>query len=76
VTTVIIDCQSCPVRDTHCADCMVPALLAPQTTELSLDAAETAAVRRFVAAGLVSPGEAARVRARREPWARHTRAVG
>jgi hypothetical protein len=73
---MIIDCQSCPVRDTHCADCMVTALLAPGAAELCLDAVERAAVGRFVAAGLVAPEEGARVRARREPWEAHVRAVG
>jgi hypothetical protein len=73
---VIIDCQTCPVRDLHCADCMVPALLTPGTGELGLDAAERAAVTRFVEAGLVSAHEAAGLEARREPWATHARAVG
>jgi hypothetical protein len=73
---VIIDCQTCPVRDLHCADCMVPALLAPATGELDLDAAERTAVTRFVEAGLLSAREAAGLQARREPWATHVRAVG
>ncbi|GAB3436390.1 hypothetical protein GCM10027517_06440 [Phycicoccus ginsengisoli] len=73
---VIIDCQTCPVRDLHCADCMVPALLAPQDARLPLDAAERAAVTRFVEAGLVSVPEASSVQARREPWGAHARAVG
>ena len=73
---MIIDCQTCPVRDLHCDDCMVPALLAPETGELGLDAAERAAVTRFVEAGLVSAHEASGLQARREPWATHVRAVG
>jgi hypothetical protein len=73
---VIIDCQTCPVRELHCADCMVPALLAPETGELGLDAAERNAVTRFVEAGLLSASEAAGLHARREPWATHVRAVG
>jgi hypothetical protein len=73
---MIIDCHSCPVRDVHCDDCMVTALLAPQRAELGLDPAERAAVTRFVAAGLVSGQEAASVSARREPWAVQGRAVG
>ena len=40
---MIIECQSCPVRDLHCADCMVTAMLVPQGTQLPLDAAERAA---------------------------------
>jgi hypothetical protein len=76
---MIIDCQSCPVRDLHCDDCMVTALVAlesPRVDELVLDAAERVAVSRLAAAGLVSAQTAAEARARREPWARHVRAVG
>jgi hypothetical protein len=76
---MIIDCQSCPVRDLHCDDCMVTALVAleaPRAVELALDAAERVAVSRFAAAGLVSAQTAAEARAHREPWARHVRAVG
>ena len=51
---MIIDCQSCPVRDLHCGDCMVTALLEPPTADLPLDAAERAAVTRFAASGLVA----------------------
>lgn len=73
---MFIDCQSCPVRELHCDDCMVTALLAPAGSELPVDAAERAAVRRFVEAGLVSAHEGSSVTARREPWATHVRAVG
>lgn len=73
---MIIDCQTCPVRDLHCADCVVTALLAPQGAQLPLDAAERAAVTRFVDAGLVSVQQANSASARREPWASHVRAVG
>jgi hypothetical protein len=76
VIAMIIDCHSCPVRDVHCDDCMVTALLSPQGVELPLDPTERAAVTRFVAAGLVSPQQAAGATARREPWSLHTSAVG
>jgi hypothetical protein len=76
VIAMIIDCQSCPVRDLHCDDCMVTALLTPASAELSLDSAERLAVTRFAAAGLVSAQEASGVTARREPWGAHVRAVG
>lgn len=75
VITVIIDCTSCPVRELHCGDCMVTALLEPPTSELPLDASERAAVTLFVASGLVTPQEAAGLHARREPWD-GVRAVG
>lgn len=74
---MIIDCQSCPVRELHCDDCMVTTLLSPPVAaDLPLDAAERSAVTAFVASGLVSPTEASTVRARREPWEAHARAVG
>jgi hypothetical protein len=86
VIAMIIDCQSCPVRDLHCADCMVTAMLVPQGAELQgaelqgaelpLDAVERSAVARFADAGLVSAHEASSAVARREPWAAHVRAVG
>jgi hypothetical protein len=76
VVAMIIECQSCPVRDLHCADCMVTAMLVPQGAQLPLDAAERAAVTRFADAGLVTAHEATSVSARREPWAAHIRAVG
>jgi hypothetical protein len=76
VIAMIIDCQSCPVRDLHCADCMVTAMLVPQGAELPLDAVERAAVTRFAEAGLVTAHEASSASARREPWAAHIRAVG
>lgn len=76
VIAMIIDCQSCPVRDLHCDDCMVTALLTPSSAELPLDAAERLAVARFAGAGLVSAREAGSVSARREPWAAHIHAVG
>ena len=73
---MIIDCQSCPVRDLHCDDCMVTALAAPQAAELPLDVAERTAMSRFVSAGLVSAQTAAELTAHREPWASHVSAVG
>lgn len=75
VITVIIDCTACPVRELHCGDCMVTALLEPSTADLPLDASERAAVTLFVASGLVAPHEASDLRARREPWD-GVRAVG
>jgi hypothetical protein len=73
---VIIDCQTCPVRDLHCDECIVPAMLAPLDGTMSLDRAERAAVSRFVSAGLVSAQQAGGLEARREPWSTHAEAVG
>ncbi|HMM95878.1 hypothetical protein [Phycicoccus sp.] len=73
-----IDCRTCPVRELHCDDCMVPVLLSISgtRTETSLDAEERAVVTRLVRAGLVDPEEAARARATLDPAARGARAVG
>ncbi|GAA2491528.1 hypothetical protein [Terrabacter carboxydivorans] len=31
---MLVDCQTCPVRDVHCADCMVTALTSATTIPL------------------------------------------
>lgn len=72
---MIIDCSTCPGRGRHCDGCMVTALVEPPVAALPLDAAERAAVTMFVGAGLVTPVEARRLRARREPEG-GARAVG
>ena len=65
---MLVDCQTCPVRDVHCADCMVTALNEiPLRTAVSgrdddrgeavtapLDRAERRAVSAFLGAGLVA----------------------
>ena len=68
-----IECQSCPVRDQHCADCMVTVLLempAPRmgiaAFDLTPDEHERRGLDVLVAAGLVSPAEAYAARAVRE----------
>ena len=65
--TMTVECRTCPVRELHCADCMVPVLLdltAPSMRfDLALDPEERAAVTRLVEAGLVAPETAARARA-------------
>lgn len=68
VSTMTVECRTCPVRELHCGDCMVPVLLeltAPSLrTDTALDAEERAAVTRLVHSGLVDAEEATRVRAR------------
>lgn len=67
---VIIECASCPVRELHCQDCMVTALLSPEQSlgvGLPLDRSERAAVNLFVQAGLINRAAAAGLRARSEP---------
>ncbi len=85
--TLTVECRTCPVRELHCGDCMVPVLLdltAPSVRlDHALDPDERAAVTRLVEAGLVAPETAARARAvlagsgaRDEPVAEGGRAVG
>lgn len=86
---MLVDCQACPVRDRHCADCMVTALTMiplptlrpvgepdtlPERTA-PLDPAERRAVSLLVAAGLIGRDEAAQAVASVEPRGRR-QAVG
>lgn len=78
--TMTVECRTCPVRELHCGDCMVPVLLdlaAPTLrgdlveptlrVDLALDPQERAAVTNLVLAGLVDAETASRARARLEP---------
>ena len=66
-TTMTVECRTCPVRELHCGDCMVPVLIelaAPSArAEHGLDPQERAAVTLLVQAGLVDVESAARARA-------------
>ena len=66
--TMSVECRTCPVRELHCGDCMVPVLLdlaAPSLrVDLALDPQERAAVTRLVHAGLVDPETASLARAK------------
>ena len=74
---MLVDCQTCPVRDVQCADCMVTALTAiplrgeaiPGAAEATvpLDRAERRAVSAFLAAGLVTTATANAARAALDP---------
>jgi hypothetical protein len=65
-------CSRCPVRDIHCGDCMVTALIDPVSmglgSELPLDLDERAAVTACVRAGLITAEAAATVSSRRVPF--------
>lgn len=78
---MLVDCETCPVRGRHCADCMVTALtllpmparqpageagVAPEGS-LPLDPAERRAVSVLIAAGLVDRAEGDSATARFEP---------
>jgi hypothetical protein len=83
---MLVDCQTCPVRDVHCADCMVTALNEiPLRSGVSrrgaergevvtapLDRAERRAVSALLAAGLVSTGTANAARAQLDPVERES----
>lgn len=56
---MIIDCQSCEVREIRCADCVVTALLGHEPMvgddAVDLDSAEQVALGVLAESGLVSP---------------------
>jgi hypothetical protein len=58
---MLIDCDTCAVRDVHCHDCVVSVFLTlPRTSEhpptaVELDATEQDALGSLMAAGLVPP---------------------
>jgi hypothetical protein len=70
---MLVDCETCPVRDVQCADCVVTALGVPaleitplRPAELPLDRAERRAVSVLLASGLVDAGTAHAARAVRD----------
>ncbi|MGL5818395.1 MAG: hypothetical protein ACRCYR_12585 [Phycicoccus sp.] len=70
-TTMTVDCRTCPVREVHCGECMVPVLLELEghgvRGHARLDADERRAVTLLVRAGLVDAETAGRARAVLEP---------
>ena len=78
--SLTIECGSCPVRGTRCADCMVTALESsglPTPLGLPLDGDERQAVGALVRSGLVSERAAVTLRARpRRSLGRLGRAAG
>jgi hypothetical protein len=52
---VIIDCETCRVRDVACADCVVTALLGKAGTSVHFDEQEHQAVGALADQGLVPP---------------------
>ena len=52
---MIIDCETCRVRDVACPDCVVTALLGNAGTSVDLDEDEHRAVGALAAQGLVPP---------------------
>ena len=77
---MVIDCQTCPVREVRCDECIVTALGGLPLVQLGdgemlLDEAERLAVNVFVGAGMLDAADAAMLTARREPWS-GVRAIG
>ena len=52
---MLIDCETCSVRDIACADCVVGVLLGLPETGCTLDAQERTAIGVLAASGLVPP---------------------
>jgi hypothetical protein len=89
-TMMLVDCESCPVRGHHCADCMVTALTripipdlravddpAASRDSVPLDPAERRAASVLLAAGLVNRQEVDLATVRLEPaGGRSRRAAG
>ena len=54
VPVMVIDCDTCEVRDVACADCVVTVLLGPPA-DLQLEGPERAALHALADVGLVPP---------------------
>ncbi len=65
---MFVDCDSCPVAGSACADCAMRVLLDVPLRGLRLDAVERRAVDVFVGAGLIGADAASRLTAEVEPW--------
>mgnify|MGYP000909751912 CR=1 FL=1 len=76
-SSLLLACDGCPVRETHCADCVVTALLAQDREQptprpvavdapsagMPLDRAERRAVSALISSGLISADTANTLRA-------------
>ena len=52
---MLVDCETCSVRDVACGDCAVGVLLGMPPAGGTLDADEQTAIRVLAASGLVPP---------------------
>lgn len=52
---MLIDCDTCAVRDINCGDCVVAVLLGPRTGSVELDSAEQDALGALASGGLLPP---------------------
>jgi hypothetical protein len=52
---MLIDCDTCAVRDIHCGDCVMTVLLGPREDVIELDSAEEQALGALAGGGLLPP---------------------
>jgi hypothetical protein len=52
---MIIDCDTCAVRDLACGDCVMTVLLGPRPGSVELDSAEQQALGALAGGGLLPP---------------------
>jgi hypothetical protein len=50
---MLIDCDTCAVRDIHCGDCVMTVLLGSQGGSVELDSAEQEALGALASGGLL-----------------------
>jgi hypothetical protein len=73
---MLIDCDSCAMRDLECGDCVVTVLLAPRDATVDLDSAERLALDALAGGGLLPPLRLVPThRAQPEPPGRQLRAL-
>jgi hypothetical protein len=52
---MLIDCDTCAVRDVSCGDCVMTVLLGPRSGSVELDSAEQRALGMLAGGGLLPP---------------------
>jgi hypothetical protein len=52
---MLIDCDTCAVRNLHCGDCVVTVLLGNSDGQVELDSAEQDAIGALASGGLLPP---------------------
>lgn len=53
--SMLIDCDTCAVRDVSCGDCVMTVLLGPRSGSVELDSAEQRALGMLAGGGLLPP---------------------
>jgi hypothetical protein len=52
---MLIDCDTCAVREIHCADCVMTVLLTERRSPVELDSAEENALAALAEGGILPP---------------------